>query len=144
MFWRLTSLLILMQCSQAGSLTSISADDYDATFHKYIPGAGGGKGIIFTITFQDSLPKYVHLKEFVVNGEVVEGKIVTYSPKAVVQGSKFYREPRRTIQNPEPEPASMPLFNAEEFQGTLTLTSENTDYTISIEDFAQTSTQLNP
>lgn len=106
---------------------------------KYVPGAGGGKGIMFTIVLK-SIPSDFAASNLVVNGIELP---VTMEGNSV-NASVYYSDPEPTLKNPNPEPKDAVLFNATTFVAVLNFSVESKKGSITIKDFQEKEQPLYP
>ncbi len=117
--FRILPLLILLQCSSVSKKESLLiTDNLNCTYHKYISGAGGGKGILFRVSLADSISDF-KIQKFVVNGIELPSAVSYQNGQTHIEASKFYATTPNVqgeSQTVSPEPI---LFNATEYSGRL-------------------------
>jgi len=132
MWMRISLLWVLMQCGSPQNLADKLQPD--ASYTKYVPGAGGGVGVNFTISFEANT-ETAEFKTMVINGDTLDAAIAQVDPMAI-EGNKFYPYPEESEGNP-PADWSAPLYQASEYTGELYFLVGGEKHKIVITEFAQ-------
>lgn len=141
------SLLIICLCScqLLKKRSAIKPIINKATYQKYIPGEGGGKGILFVFNFAN-LKDSLHFSKLTVNQESL--KFTSYEKGAsfFIESSRFYSDPDRDPDGngSQEEFAKSALFNAEKYTATLFYNSQDGQDSIVIDQFIALETLLYP
>lgn len=132
MFTRIAFLFVLLQCGSPQNLAQKLQPD--ASYTKYVPGAGGGVGITFKVSFEANT-ETAEFKTMVVNGDTLEAAIIRVDPMAI-EANKFYPYPEDSEGNPPPS-WSAPLYEAEEYNAELYFLVGGEKHKIIVTEFAQ-------
>lgn len=142
MLHRLTLLLVLLQCGGPSS-TIVFPQKVQASYMKYVPGAGGGKGITFRISTTDSIPD-LKVTRFEVNGITLPTSLYYRDGNTFIEASKFYAAPEPSLEDEHPEPPDPVLFNQEDFTAVLFFTHNGQPDSIHIREFQKEESPLYP
>lgn len=133
MYIRLLILTILFaQCSSPIKMSKKQLSEAPASFMRYIPGAGGGKGITFKVPFKSPSSDFA-IERFVVNNIELPAVL----EDSTIVASVFYAEAEPTMDNPNPDPINPVLFNAETFQATIYFSLQGVSDSVFIKNFIE-------
>lgn len=112
------------------------ASELNATYMKYVPGAGGGRGITFKVHSPDSVAN-LSIQKFVVNDVEVPGHIFYDKGTTLIEANVFYEDPEMTIDNENPEPVDPVLYNQDEYSGKIYYTIGTVPDSLFIDEFRE-------
>ena len=130
--------VLLLQCSSA-NIPIGSFDKGYQSYMKYIPGAGGGRGISFRVTIPGS-SENLKVNKFVVNGINLP---FTFQD-SILTASIFYEDPMPTLEEPNPEPADAVLFNQSTFEAVIHYSIDGQMDTVVLNNFHEEEQPLYP
>ncbi len=136
MLLRISIFLVLLRCGGPDNLVPEEILELNATYMKYVPGAGGGKGIMFKVLSPDSVPN-LSIQKFVVNDIEVPAHIFYEKGTTLIEATMFYEDPEMTVDNENPEPVNPVLFNQEDFSGTIYYTLGAVADSLIIDEFTE-------
>ncbi len=136
MLLRISILLIFLRCGGPDDLVPEEVLELNATYMKYVPGAGGGKGITFKVLSPDSVAN-LSIQKFVVNDVVVPSHIFYDKGTTLIEATMFYEDPEMIVGNENPEPVDAVLFNQEEFTGIIYYTIGTVSDSLFIDEFRE-------
>ena len=133
MFVRLLLLgLLFAQCASPIKATKKQLTNAPASYMRYIPGAGGGKGIMFKVILKDS-PETFTINRFVINHVEVPADI----EDSLIIASVFYADTEPTMDNPDPEPVDPVLFNQDTFEAVIYFSTNGIEDSVRITNFSE-------
>lgn len=140
MYTRLLFLVLLFtQCSSPIKMTKKQLSDAPASYMRYIPGAGGGKGILFKVYLKNT-PEDLKIDRFVVNDIEVPATL----EDSLIVASLFYVDPEPTMDNPNPEPVDPVLFNQDKFEAVIYFSTQGATDSVHIQNFTEEEQPLYP
>ncbi|WP_417600984.1 hypothetical protein [Owenweeksia hongkongensis] len=140
MFVRILFLaLIFTQCTTSTKTTTNQPAEDSASYMRYIPGAGGGKGIIFTVPLKNP-SKTLLINRFLINGIEVPAKI----ENNLIIASVFYANREPTVENPNPEPMDPVLFNENTFEAVIYYSNDGVNDSLRVTNFTEEKQPLYP
>lgn len=131
--------LLLVQCASPTKTTKTQLPDTSATYMKYIPGAGGGKGILFKIDIKNS-PEILSIDRLVINNIEVPANL----DRRIINASVFYADTEPTMDNPNPEATDPVLFNQENFEAVVYYSNNGRQDSIKVTNFSEIEQPLYP
>lgn len=141
MFLRISILLVLLRCGgPVDDMPPREATELNATYMKFVPGAGGGKGITFKVHSTDSVAN-LSVQKFVVNNIEVPAEVF-YDQGTLIEGTLFYEDPEMTVDNLNPEPVDAVLYNQDEFTGVIYYTMGAVSDSLIIDEFRKIESPL--
>lgn len=139
MIWRILPLVFLfIQCSSS-KVTPAALEKPVQKYMKYVPGAGGGKGIMFMIEMNEP-DTNLKIEKVVVNGFELEFTV----RGSVITASKFYMDPDRTVEDPNPEPVDPVLYNQDSFVAEVQFLLNEKKGSVTLSDFTEEEQPLYP
>lgn len=139
MIWRILPLVFLfIQCSSS-KITPTALEKPVHKYMKYVPGAGGGKGIMFMIEMNEP-DTNLKIEKVVVNGFELEFTV----RGSVITASKFYMDPDRTVEDPNPEPVDPVLYNQDSFVAEVQFLLNEKKGSVTLRDFTEEEQPLYP
>lgn len=136
MFLRISIFLVLLRCGGPDDLMPQEVLELNATYMKYVPGAGGGKGIMFKVLSPDSVANLT-VQKFVVNDIEIPAHIFYDKGTTLIEATLFYEDPEMTVDNENPDPVDPVLFNQEEFTGIMYYTIGTVPDSLFIDGFTE-------
>ena len=136
MLLRISILLVFLRCGGPDDLMPQEVLELNATYMKYVPGAGGGKGIMFKVHSLDSVAN-LSIQKFVVNNIEVPSHIFYDKGTTLIEATMFYEDPEITVGNENPDPVDPVLYNMEEFTGIIYYTIGTVSDSLFIEGFSE-------
>ncbi len=133
---------MLLQCGGPPSMSTFQASELDASYMKYVPGAGGGKGIIFRVTSPDSIAN-LKVISFEVNGFNIPAELVYSQGQTVIEASRFYQQPE-TSEGGDERPFNTPLYNANSYKAVITYEYGHKVDSIQLTDFREEESPMYP
>ncbi len=131
--------LIFTQCTSSINLSKKQLSDAQASYVRYIPGAGGGKGILFKVALKET-PEDLQIDRFVVNTIEVPATV----SDSLIVASVFYADIEPSMDNPNPEPVDAILFNQSEFEAIIYFSSQGKNDSVQIKHFVEEEEPLLP
>lgn len=140
MFVRILFLALLFtQCASPEKTTKKQIANASASYMRYIPGAGGGKGILFKVPLKNNVENF-RIDKFLVNGIEVPAEI----EDSLIIASIFYVDAEPTMENPNPEPVDAVLFNEEKFEAVIYYSIQSKVDSVHITHFSEEEQPLYP
>ncbi len=132
MWLRISLVLLMLQCSGSHNL----ADQLkpEASFEKYVAGAGGGAGVRFQVGFEQTLTE-ANFKHFIINGDTLEAAILSIDPFAI-EASRFYANPE-PVEGGGYQPDPKPLYDTNQYRGILVFELDGKEHELIISEFTQ-------
>lgn len=117
-------------------------EDYRASYMRYVPGAGGGRGIIFRVE-TDSIPG-LEVTSFEVNGTELPSELFYEDGKMRIQASRFYADPERAEGAGTPPANKAPLYFAESYHAIIRYRHEGQKDSLVVSNFEKEDSPLYP
>ena len=114
-------------------------NEASASYMRCIPGAGGGKGILFKVALNKPIED-LQIDRFVVNATEVPATLENNT----IVASVFYADPEPTMDNPNPEPIDPVLFNQNEFEAVIYFSNQGKTDSVLIKNFVEEEQPLLP
>lgn len=131
--------LLFIQCASPLKVQKRALQEAEKTVMKFVPGAGGGRGVDFRITLQDTIEQ-MNIVSFSVNDVDLEPHLRANQIEATI----FYADPERTVDNEDPPLPDPVLYNAEEYSALLIFEANGKQDSIRFNDFKEIEAPLYP
>lgn len=128
----------MVGCHSNKKMNKAPVQDIEATYQKYLPGEGGGKGIIFTIRFT-SKQENLEITALSINGQTLKPVMVPGENGFKLEASHFYADPDRDpdAKGSRDEFEKAPLFNTQSYTAVIQYNYDDQSGNFTIEDFQE-------
>lgn len=135
MLLRISVLLVLLQC---GSKDIVPEEimDIDATYMRFVPGAGGGRGIVFKVRSGDVMTG-LEIDKFEVNGIEVPAVVHYEAGTTLIEATMFYADPEIMEGHENPDPIDPVLYQQENYSAIIHFTASGESGTLEVKDFEE-------
>tara|TARA_R110002124_G_scaffold109887_1_gene263352 strand:- start:941 stop:1381 length:441 start_codon:yes stop_codon:yes gene_type:complete len=137
--------LVFASCHSQKKLVEKALEAKNPSFQKYLPGDGGGKGILFFVEFPH-VSANIKISQFSVNDQILPFKLVGYKDGEKLEALCFYENPERNpdAKNSMEEFENAPLFRAQKYSAVIQFQIDGQSDTIQVNSFKELEIQMYP